>query len=298
MGKALVCAIFGAVVGVTSACGGGSSSGNGQANALGNDPPPSNHVVIVMEENHSYSEVIGNSAMPYLNSLASQYASATQYFADAHPSIADYFMITTGRTESMDNTFSGPVSDDNVVRELVKANKTWHCYAESMPSPGYMGADVAPYLKHHDPFVYLSDVIGTSQASNVVPFSQFAADVSSGNLPNYSFIVPNVMDDAHDGSLAAADQWLQANIDPLIKNASFQSDGLLIITFDEGSASDNAHGGGQVPLILVGPKVKKAYQSTTFYQHESTLRLMLQSLGVNSFPGASAGAPKMGEFFQ
>ena len=296
MKKALVCAIIGVLIGVASGCGGGSS--DPAANAPGGDPPPSSHVVLVMEENHSYSEVIGNSAMPYLNSLASQYASATQYFADAHPSIADYFMITTGKTESMDNTFTGTVSDDNVVRELVKANKSWHCYAESMPSSGYMGADVAPYLKHHNPFVYLSDVIGTSEAGNVIPFSQFATDLSSGTLPNYSFIVPNIMDDAHDGTLAAADQWLQANIDPLIKSASFQSDGLLIITFDEGNGNDNAHVGGQVPLILVGPKVKKGYQSSTFYQHESTLRMMLQSLGVNSFPGASAGAPKMGEFFQ
>jgi phosphatidylinositol-3-phosphatase len=161
-----------------------------------------------------------------------------------------------------------------------------------------MGADVAPYVKHHNPFVYLTDVIDNPQGINVVPFSQFAADLSVGTLPNYSFIVPNLMDDAHDGSLAAADQWLQANIDPLIKNPSFQSDGLLIITFDEGSGSDSAHGGGQVPFVLVGPRVKKAFQSSTFYQHESTLRLILQSLGVNSFPGASAGAPKMGEFFQ
>ena len=293
MGKALGCVLVSALLGVASGCGGAAKTP-----APGADPPLSGHVVLLVEENHSYSEVIGNSAMPYFNGLASRNALGTQYYADAHPSIADYFMLTTGQTESMDNGFSGTVSDDNVVRELVKANKTWRCYAESAPSTGYLGGDVAPYLKHHNPFAYLTDVVGTGQANNIVPFSQFASDVASGNLPDYSFVVPNVMHDAHDGSLQAADQWLQANIDPLIKNSTFQSNGLLIIVFDESDDSDNANGGGHVPLVLVGPMVKKGFQSSTLYQHESTLRLMFSTLGVNSFPGAAAHAPKMGEFFQ
>ena len=74
-------------------------------------PPPSasvpqfGHVVMVLEENHSYSEVVGNSAMPYLNSLASQYGLATQYFANTHPSIGNYFMLTTGQVVTNDDSF-------------------------------------------------------------------------------------------------------------------------------------------------------------------------------------------------
>ncbi len=55
------------------------------------------HVFIVMEENHSYSSVIGNPSMPYLNGLANQYGLATNYFANTHPSIGNYFMLTTGQ---------------------------------------------------------------------------------------------------------------------------------------------------------------------------------------------------------
>ena len=55
-----------------------------------------NHVFIVMEENHSYSDVIGNPQMPYLNSLAKTYSVAQGYFANTHPSIGNYFMLTTG----------------------------------------------------------------------------------------------------------------------------------------------------------------------------------------------------------
>ena len=273
----------------------GVSCGSGNR---GTPPPLSSRVFLVVEENHSFSDVIGNSAMPYLNSLASQHSLGTQYFANAHPSLPNYFMLTVGRPETNNNEFTGTVSDDNLVRELVKANKTWRSYAESLPSTGYTGGDVYPYFKHHDPFVYLSDVIGTSQASNVVPFSQFSSDLGSDSLPDLSFIIPNVLDDAHDGTLAAADQWLKTNIDPLVKSNAFQSGGVLIIVFDEGDISDLDHGGGLVPFVIVGPKVKSGYRSSTFYQHQATLRLLLSTLGINSFPGAADSARNMGEFFK
>ena len=265
------------------------------------DPPPSQtHVFMVVEENRPYSQVIGAATiMPYLNSLATKYGLATQYYADFHPSIPNYFMLTTGQPESfLDNTFQGPVTDDNIVRELVNANKTWHCYAESLPSVGYTGGDVYPYVKHHNPFAYFSDVIGTSQANNIVPFTQFSTDLASGTFPDFSFIIPNQLDNSHNGSAGVADQWLQINIDPLIQSSGFQQDGLLIIVFDESLFTDLQHGGGHIAWVVIGPKVKNGYQSTTFYQHESTLRLILSTLGVSTFPGAASSAPDMGEFFQ
>lgn len=274
------------------ACGCGGGRGGGVK------PPASSRIFLVLEENHSYSEVIGNSAMPYLNGLATKYGLATQYYADAHPSIGNYFMLTTGQIETIDDAFTGTVSDDNVVRELVKANKTWRSYAESLPSAGYLGGDSYPYLRHHNPFTYLSDVIGTSQASNVMPFSQFSADLSSGNLADFSFIVPNALNDAHDGTLATADQWLQTNIDPLVTSSAFQNNGVLVIVFDESEVTDVAHGGGHVAMVIVGPQIKPGVQSSTLFQHESTLRLVLSTLGVNSFPGNAANAPDMGEFFK
>ena len=279
------------LAGIGVGCGSGSAS-------QGTPPPVSSRVFLLVEENHSFSEVIGNSAMPYLNGLANQYALGTQYYADARPSIPNYFMLTAGQFESLNNDFSGTVADDNVVRELVKAGKTWRSYAESLPKTGYTGGDVYPYFKHHNPFVYFSDVVGTSQANNVVPFSQFSSDLAGNSLPDFSFIVPNVLDDGHDGTLPAADQWLSANIDPLIKSSIFQSGGLLIIVFDEGDLSDVSHIGGHVPFVIACPKVKTGYRSSTFYQHESTLRLVLSTLGINSFPGAAAAAPDMGEFFK
>lgn len=279
------------------ACGGKSNTITVQT-PVASGQPTFNHVVLVAEENHSYAEVIGNSSMPYLNSLATKYGLATQYFANAHPSIPNYFVLTTGLPETFDDNFSGTVTDNNVVRVLVNAGKTWKAYAESIPSPGYLGNDSGVYLRRHNPFSYLSDVQNSSaQAANIVPFTQFATDLASDALPQFSFITPNAMDDGHDGTLAQADAWLQTNIAPLIANSAFQSSGLLIITFDEGAQSDINHGGGQVATIIISSAAKQGFQSKTFYQHQSLLRLVLAASGVDSFPGASGVAPDMTEFF-
>ena len=259
--------------------------------------PSFNHVYIVVEENTDYTSVMGSSSMPYLNGLAQQYGLATQYYANTHPSIGNYFMMTVGKIITNDDNYSSVVSDDNVVRRLLAAHKTWKSYAEDLPSVGYTGGDVGNYARKHNVFALLSDVANDPvQSNNLVPFTQFATDLANNALPNYSFIVPNLCNDAHDCSLGTADTWLQANIDPLIKSAQFQQDGLLIILFDE-AGGDNTHGGGRIAWVSVSAKSKSGYQSTTLYQHASTMRLSLTALGVTTLPNGAATAPDMNEFF-
>ena len=188
---------------------------------------------------------------------------------------------------------------DNVVRHLITAGKTWKSYAESLPSVGYTGFDVYPYVKHHNPLAYFSDVVNSgTEKNNLVPFTQFDTDLANNQLPQYSFIVPNLLNDAHDGTLQQADSWLKTNIAPLIASATFKKDGLLIILFDEAATSDSTHGGGHVACLIISPFAQKAYQSTTLYQHQSALRMALEALGVSQLPGAAASAPAMSEFFQ
>ena len=130
--------------------------------------------------------------------------------------------------------FAGTVDVDNIVRELIAAGKTWKSYAESIPSTGYTGSDVYPYAKRHNPFSYFTDVVNSSvQLNNLVSFSQFGSDLANQRLPNFSFLAPNLLDDAHDGPLQLADAWLQHNLAPLISSSTFQKDGLLVIVFDE-----------------------------------------------------------------
>src|SRR5437870_11844327 len=133
--------------------------------------PSTNHVFILVEENHSYSSVVGSSSMPYLNGLISQYSVATQYYANTHPSIGNYFMLTTGQIITNDSTFTGPVTNDNIVRQLLIRGKSWKSYAENLPSVGYTGGDAYPYIKILNPVSYLSDVVNnTNEVLNLVPF--------------------------------------------------------------------------------------------------------------------------------
>jgi phosphatidylinositol-3-phosphatase len=270
--------------------------------------PHFGHVFLILEENHSYESIIGGASTSYLNSLAQRYGLATQYYANTHPSIGNYFMLTTGQLITNDDGFTGTVSADNLVRQMISAGKSWKSYAESLPAVGWTGGDQYPYAKRHNPFAYLTDVLNsTAQSNSLVPFSQFTTDLANNQLPNFSYILPNQLNNGHDcpnGSscadadkLAATDNWLHTNIEPVLRSAVFQQDGLLLITWDESVDTDTAGGGGHIVTLVISPRAKPGYQSTTFYQHQNALRTVAEALGLNSFPGASATAQSMAEFF-
>lgn len=266
--------------------------------------PASKHVVMVMEENQPYSSVVGKmNAWPHLNALISQGALATNYYADAHFSIPNYFMLTTGQTVTFDDNSTTIWDVDNIARRMLAANVSFKVYAEGI-SRGYLGGNTGLYVLRHNPFALLSDIANNKQVANQViwPFSQFAADVASHSLPEFSFIIPDLNDDAHSAPSQQADGWLQANVvAPLSSDSAFQpgGDGILIVNFDESVDTDTAHGGGHIAPVFWGPLVKPGFTqaSSTLFQHESMLRTVMESLQLKNPPGAAASAPTMAEFF-
>ena len=266
--------------------------------------PSSKHVVMVMEENQSYSTVVGNTTdWPALNSLITSGALPTSYYADAHPSIGNYFMLTTGQLLTTNDKSTRIWSTDNIARHMVSAGVTFRVYAEGI-TQGYLGGNTGVYLIRHNPFAMLSDVADSQQMAKAViwPFTQFASDLANGTLPEFSYIIPDIDDDAHTGTPHQADTWLESNVvSPLSNNAAFQpgGDGVLIVDFDEAATSDTSHGGGHVAPVLWGPIVQAGYQqsSATVYQHESMLRTVMEMLRLPGPPGAAANAPDMSEFF-
>jgi hypothetical protein len=259
---------------------------------------------MVMEENTSYSSVVGNTAVwPNYNNLILQGALPTDYYANMHGSISDYFMLTCGQILTDSDSSTQVWNVDNLARRMLAANLPFRIYAEGITN-GYVGDNVGLYVVRHDPFALYSDVASNPQVADQViwPFTQFAADLSAAKLPEFSFIVPDIDDDAHSGTPQQADAWLEANvIKPLSANAAFQKggDGVLIVVFDEGALSDTAHGGGQVAPVFWGPNVRAGYQETsgTLYQHQSMLLTIMQLLSLPNPLGAAAAAPSMGEFF-
>lgn len=283
--------------------------------------PRLKHVFLVIEENIGYEaaqQELAAGNMPTLQSLINQGAIATNYFANTHPSIGNYFELTTGQTITNDDSFPGPVGNNvtDVVKlfdatQKLKNGKpaphpvTWKLYAEDLPNPPTGPGNGDPYEMHHNPFAYFPEVINNpADQANLVDTSQLATDIQNNTLPNYGFIVPNAYHSGHTADPAAngqdreieVDNWLASNIVPLVQ-AMNKSDGLVIILWDEGDGSDNLHGGGQILAVLDGAKVKPGYQSTNLYQHQSSLRLMLDALGIKKLPGNAAGATRMGEFF-
>jgi phosphatidylinositol-3-phosphatase len=327
--------LFAAVIGLVPLSRG---SGNSQSSTLDIGMPQFEHVFVLVEENENYGDVVGNiEDMPYMNSLIRDYGLATNYYADSHPSVNNYFFLTAGRPGfsnfwasdgALADLHWGLVSGENVASVLTDNKKTWKAYLEGLPRPGSLTAKRDGYVKRHDPFAYFTTVLrGTQkyqpQTSNLVPFEgNFERDLQQRTFPNYSFIVPDVYDDGHDdrktGKAAGCgdhavmkqvDQWLNKNIKNLVEAPDFQRSGLLIIVFDEacdrGSKADrrfnprqpSIRGGGHVPALIISSKVKAGTTSDRLLHHESLLRLSLRALGIQQFPGAAASAPDMDEFF-
>ncbi len=276
--------------------------------------PRSNHVYIVAEENRSYEHIVGSSAMPYLNSLLAKGSLATQFYANQHGSLENYFWVTAGQFLTDNNSTTAVFNVDNIERHVLTNGKTFKSYAQSLPYPGYMGLFFNAYMKRHAPLSYFSDMVDSSLIKNHVSTTELAKDIADQTLPNFAFITPDGDHDMHNcganlgACLWTADQWLKDNIGPLLASPPFQpgGDGILILWADEADLSgDNRCSatilsgcGGHIVVAMIGPQVKAGYKSITTYHHQSVLRTMLEALGTTwNFPAAANTAPDMREFF-
>lgn len=288
--------------------------------------PSSQHVVLVIDENSSYSAVVSN--MPWLVGKGSTYGHATNYKSDNGGSLLDYLWLASGSCESSVNctlpagthnfncsgndcyypgtTNTDAITDNNIFRVLNNAGVSWKVYAQSYAAAG--GTVTTPdnhngtsYYRRHNGATWYSDVINnvSGSASKVVDLSQLNSDIQAGKLPRFSIIVPDGQHDAHDGSLATADQFLNTTLTPILNLPDFQAggSGLILVTFDECGGGTNAGCGSSVYTALIGPRVKAHYVSSIAYKHENALRTILDSLGMKSYPGASASAADMSDFF-
>jgi len=238
---------------------------------------PPDHIVIVIEENHSFSEIIGSSSAPYINSLAQQGALFTNSFAIEHPSEPNYLDLFSGSNQGVtsDACPVGPFSVANLGRELIAAGKTFTGFSEDLPSVGSTVCTSGAYARKHNPWVNFSNVPTSSNQ----PFTSFPTNFTT--LPVISIVVPNLNDDMHDGTIQQADTWLQTHIDPYLQFAK-TNNSLLIVTWDE----DDSTMGNQIPTIFIGPMVKTGQFGETI-NHFNVLRTVEDLYGL-SHAGQSA----------
>jgi acid phosphatase len=250
--------------------------------------PVFSHVMVIVLENHEYGFVVGNtSQMPVFNQLASENTLLTHYYAVAHPSLPNYIALVSGDTQGITTDCSNCfVNATNLVDLLDKANLTWKTYQEDMPSPCFVGS-ANTYAQRHNPFIYFNDVRTDAELcqSNVVPLTQLDTDLANGALPNFSFIMPNLCNSAHDCDLSVADRWLGAMVAKLTSSKDYDAHSLIIVTFDEGQGNHSCCGlpqaaGGQVATLLISPLVKTGFQDPTPYSHYSILKTLAAAWGI------------------
>jgi hypothetical protein len=277
--------------------------------------PLSSHVVLVIDENTSYRTTVAQ--MPWLVQQGSTNGCATNYVSNTSGSLMDYLWLASGSCQSSvncslpddthdfgcnGNNCASPITDNNIFRLMNDLGISWKVYAQSYAAAG--GTVTTPdlangthYYRRHNGATWYSDILDdvSGSQSKIVDFAQFGDDLAADALPQFSLIAPDGLNDAHDGTPAAADDFLSTNLTPLLAKSYFQpgGDGLLIVTFDNGDR-DVA---GQVYTAVIGPTVTPNSVSNALYKHENTLRTILEALGITTYPGASASVSAMEDFF-
>lgn len=264
--------------------------------------PAYDHIVEIVMENHSYSDIIGNTtAAPYLNQLAMQGAVGANYFAVTHPSLPNYLALTGGKDFGVSSDCEPPtnctINAPNLADRMEGAGKSWKAYLESMPSACDF-ADAYPYAAKHNPFAYFADIQTNSTRckSHDVPYSRLSADLAStSTTPNFVMVVPNLLHDMHDGTISQGDAWLSRQVPTILNSPAFtQQRSLLAIVWDEDDNSQN----NQVPLILVGSGVKPNYSSAIDYTHYGLLKTIETAWGLPALASNDSNAAPMTDFFQ
>src|SRR5215471_2631466 len=160
--------------------------------------PRSRHVYIVAEENRSYEDIVGSPNMPYLNSLLPKGAVATQFYANQHGSLENYFWVTAGQKITDNNDTLSVFNVDNIDRHLLTNGMTFKSYAQTLPYAGYTGLYSGAYMKRHAPLPYYTDMANSSLIKNHVSTTELAKDIANGTLPNFAFITPDGNNDMHN----------------------------------------------------------------------------------------------------
>lgn len=244
------------------------------------------HVVVVVEENHGYSQIIGSPQAPYINTLASEGALFTSSYAITHPSQPNYLDLFSGSNQGVtDDSCPHTFTTSSLESELIGKGKTFSGYSEGLPATGSEVCTSGLYARKHAPWTDFSKDL----AKDNRPFSTFPTNFSE--LPTVSWVIPDLNDDMHDGTIQQGDSWLQQHLLAYVTWARTHNS-LLIVTFDEDEGTTANH----IATIFVGQMVKPGKYGETV-THYRVLRTIEDMYGLGHL-GKSASVSPIADVWQ
>jgi hypothetical protein len=236
--------------------------------------PRYDHVIVVIEENHGYDQLIGSDNAPYFNQLAAAGALFTDAHGVVHPSQPNYLVLFSGNNQKVGDDkclqSETPYTTPNLGASLISHGFTFKGYAETMPSVGYEECEYLKssltggtlYARKHAPWVnWQGNKENNISPSLSLPMTEFPKDFNK--LPTVSFVIPDMDNDMHNigapGDAAAiqrGDKWLKEHLSAYVNWAKTHNS-LLVITFDEDDYKKVNH----IPTIFVGAQVKPGIYS-------------------------------------
>ncbi len=241
------------------------------------------HIIWIFMENHSYPDIIGSSQAAYINTVARECGSATNYHNITHPSLPNYIAATSGLALSSLPGFlpdcSPAAGCDTSAKSIFGQVKTWRSYEENMPS-NCARANAGSYAVRHNPAAYYTALRNCS--SNDVPYSHLATDLAHSQLPQFSFITPNLIDDMHNGTVAQGSTWLASHLPAILGSAEYKNGSTAVfVSWDEGEAGHEVKGehcaantsdvSCHVPTLVISPSTKAGTRSGALFNHFSLL---------------------------
>ena len=262
--------------------------------------PNFRHIFVIVLENHSYGDIIGNAKLPYLNSLAKDYGLATASYSVTHPSLPNYLALTGGDTFGVTSDCTDCfVKAPNLVDQLETAGKSWKAYMDGMPSPCFLG-NHDQYAQKHNPFIYYDDVRANSdRCGKIVPFTDLASDLKANTMPDFVWITPDQCHDMHSCPREQGDAWLKTEVPKILASPAWKDGGALFITFDEGTSNDGCcgqSGGGHIATLVISPLVAPGTRVSTPIDHYSLLRTIEDAWGMPHL-GSADKASSLAGFF-
>ncbi len=260
--------------------------------------PNFDHIVLIMLENRDYTSVIGSAAtqMPLLNTLASQNVLLSNYFAVTHPSLPNYIALMSGSTQNITRDCTDCfVNQPNLADAIEASGRTWKAYLDGMPSPCFTG-DSGTYAQKHNPLLYFDSIrLDTARCDrSILPLTSLDGDLANNQLPNFSYIMPDLCNSGHDCSAAVADKWVNDMVKKLQASPALGTNSLILIAFDESNTQDTAGccglpapAGGHVAVILISPSALPDMSDNTPYTHYSLLKTILTAWNLPAL-GATA----------